>query len=147
MTTVGLDLEQIRYAVRDQLLTRLDGLASCYSHRVMSPAYPAVTVMPGPMTYRATMDSSTALGSMADTQWILKVETSAADDISAQIAMDRMLSRGNALSVFDALAADHTLGGQVNDCTASVTNTPEEDADGHYVAEITIRILQHTNPN
>ena len=79
------------------------------------PTPPFVAIMPSPSGYVSYFDSFGAAG-VADASFVLIVDAGART-IDAQIALDAYLGSGGARSIFDAIVADRTLGGVVQDCT------------------------------
>ena len=119
--SAGGSIGLIRKAVKAQIETNLNRETTVYAYGQAEQAYPCIEILPAQgeaVGYFKTFGD----GGLGDLRLDLHIYTTAADPVSAQIALDDYLSIGgdNQSSVVDAILVDRTLGGVVEDCVPLV---------------------------
>jgi len=112
----GLILADIHTALADQIRAGIDRQTSVSEFPDGSTVFPNVTVHSGPGQYLNPY-STLGFGGTADISVRLKIEVDAVDVESACIKIADYLSMGsgNESSILDAITADETLGGLVEE--------------------------------
>jgi len=137
----GLSLRAIREAFADSLRERVEGFnVSAYPGDGRST--PRISIFASGSDY---VDYWLSFGSagLAGIHYELWVETSAADDASAQMVLDAVLSAGdgNENSLIDAIRENNTLDGLVDDIVPTTSRIAQFGADGPIGAVVTVDVL------
>lgn len=136
----GLTLRDIR----EQLAASLNDKISGFTVR----AYPGdgvsgqcIFIWPGADNYVDYWESYGASG-LATVHLQLQIRTTAADDASAQIVIDELLSSGsgNGRSLIDAIRSNKTLGGQVADVMPGASQMAQFGPDGPFGAVVPVDV-------
>jgi hypothetical protein len=112
----GLSLQAIHEALADQIRAGIDRQTSVSAFPDGSTVFPSVTVHSDPGQYLNPY-STLGLSGTADISVRLKIEVDAVDIESACIKIADYLSMGsgNESSILDAILADETLGGLIEE--------------------------------
>ena len=128
---MALGLQTIRTAVETRLSTGITGRQVTVLPNPpldIDGTYPCICVVPGSdqgpyISYFETFSNN----GKALVRFTLRLYVSAADQVSAQIAMDAFLSYGSGFtsSILGAFLGDRTLGGAVDDCIILTASAPQ----------------------
>lgn len=130
-------------AIRAGLAANLSSIENVQisPYMLSNPTPPAIHIVPGSTEYHATM------GSGGSEWWEFTVQAfvATANDVGAQMRLDRMLDSEGAESVFAAIESDRTLGGECDDLIVT-TRTGYQifapDGRGEVLgAEWTVRVF------
>ena len=150
----GIDIVALRAAVKTQLdnANLTIDVAAGVSRKVavydyMSDAnglqYPCIVIkhMPGEIDYMVTLGSA----GVSKVTLGLEVRCAATDGRSAEMALDLLLGAGVGVtnSVFNAMFADPTIGGNVSDGTALTASAPAPFTDGtttYWLSTFTLNV-------
>jgi hypothetical protein len=137
---MSINLRLIREAAAAQIAAGIGRRTTGYAYDNTTITLPAVIIRPGApyVTYHETFGDRCLVGIELE----IEVVTSSADDVSAAIAMDDLLSPGlaNNSSILEAVEADPTLGGTVGHCWVSEASAPQPDGEGHMSVSLSLHI-------
>lgn len=121
---MALNLEAIHRALAAQIRAGIARDTNVYPFPVEDPQYPCVSIYPDSIDYFTSFGPN----GTADLNLRLKLEVSADSAESAAIKVCDYLSvgTGNGSSIIDAVHADRTLGGIVDDCVVREAEWPAE---------------------
>lgn len=124
---MALNLRAIKVAAADQIRDYIDRKPDVRPFRTRGAGDNAITIEVTDITQFETFGPAGYSKITAN----LKIWCNAADDDSAEIAMDDYLSAGtgNGSSIADAINSDKTLGGVVESCAVLELGTIEDEGD------------------
>lgn len=133
-------------AIRQQLaMTIQDGIdeaVNVYPYLPGSPAFPCIVITPA-ADYRSARETFDANPGYTLNYDLLFGATSSVED--AQILLDQLLSNDNGASVEDALNADPTLGGLVDDIIVGSATTARAGDPNAAVFTATLLVTVYAN--
>lgn len=141
---MSLDLVAIRRAVADRIRSTAHAAkVDVQAYVQPQPMFPIIGVFPGTGDYVSYFET---MGPNGEADVILELRTVVAyGAIDSQILLDEMLSSGTGQtkSIIDALMADRTLGGVVEDCVPLKSRTVTLGAEnaGMFESVVPLRII------
>lgn len=144
----GLNPGTIRTAIKAQIdAASISRALTVYDYPPETVAYPCVAILHADESpdYAVTFGPS----GIASMPFVVDIRTTSADGVSAAKALDDLLTAGtgSTSSVFDALNADHTLGGAIRSFTWSGYTPPQirEDVNGARFMSASFVLLCHVS--
>lgn len=135
---MALNLDPIFRAMAAQLKAAIVG-TNVYPFPEYNPALPAISIYPDqPIDYLQTFGPNGG----ADVFIKLKVEVDGeAEPAFAKMCEYLSVGTGNPSSIFDALRADKTVGGTVDDCLPRTAEWEDPAPGGPYTAWVYVHLL------
>lgn len=135
-------LSEVRHALAAQIRDRVTADVTVVAAPDLSTDLPNVQVWPASdhITYFETFGSA----GLATVRYQIKVETTNQDAESAMSLMDGLLSAGGISetgSIVDAIMADQTLSGLVQDVTPTSVDVTVDDETYNLVAFIDVEVI------
>jgi hypothetical protein len=136
-----MNITDIRRALAHQVAVGIGRTFTGYPYDSGACLPPCVVVTAGDpyITYHVTSGDNC----IVELELQLEVRCASADQQSAQIVLDDVLTpgRSNGNSIIEAVEADNTLSGTVGNCWVSSASAPFENENGYFVSVLDVHIL------